>query len=187
MSNPANDDLLSRVQLTAVSWLEADDYFTPRSTGLKPIPIVSEVKMDVRQAIAASNPTGLICIVGLEDMPNEDKGGGCLRVNEGRILVRVRETIAINRTSSGTGENALRVAQKVAQVLHLQQSAMSTDGTPVRSSAGQFTFLNIEPASPADDNNPEGKGIVAYHVRLRFTGSLLTFTRRGATACDGSP
>lgn len=180
----ANDDLLSRVQLRAVALLEASTYFTPVS-GVR-IPIVSEVRDDIVQAIKHRQPAGMICIVALEEMPNADKGGGCLRVEEGRILVRVREVISTNRGSSGTGENALRVAQAVVPVLHLQKCAMTSDVSPT-SMGGIFTFLNIEPALA--DPVPGGPvdGVLAYHVRFRFAGTITPFTRRGSAAVAGSP
>lgn len=185
-ANPDNDDLLTLVQLQAVELLSAGEYFTPRAGGGRAIPVVSEVKEDVVSAIQTRNPAGLICIVGLDAMPNGDGGGGLLHVEQGRIIVRVRETVSLNRSSSGTGENALRVAQKVARVLDGAVAAVRSEaGTAVP--GARFRFLNIQPALADDLPGVDARGVLAYHVTFRFTGPLLDFTRRGAAAAAGAP
>lgn len=182
----ANEDLLTQVQLRAVSLIEASTYFTPVSG--KAIPAVSEVREDVVAAIKMRNPCGLICIVGIEDAPIEDAGGGCLRIAEGRLIVRIRETVALNRSASGTGENALRVAQQVLLCLHLQVCAMTTGATPERlPGAGIFQALRPEPALADNLPGTPPDGVLAYHSLFRFSGTITPFTRRGSVAAEGSP
>lgn len=183
-ANPDNDDILTRVQLQAAGLLAADRYFTP--DGGRMIPVVSEVKEDVASAIQQRNPAGLICIVGLDSMPLGNRGGGILNVEEGRLIVRVRETIALNRGSSGTGENAVRVAQKAGLILDGKVAAVSSI-TGAAFPGCRFTFLDIRPALPDDLPSVETRGVVAWHTIIKFTGPMLDFDRRNAAPAAGSP
>ncbi len=176
-----NQDLLSQVQLRACELLSASPYFTPVEAGVKAIPVISEVRESIAAAIKARCPAGMALIVALEDMPCQDGGGGCLRLDQGRLLIRVRENIPLNRSSGGTGENALRVAQAVVPVLHCQRAAKLNGQL-----TGQFTFLNIEPAL-ADAIQGETANILAYHVRFRFNGTIVPFTRASRPASQEAP
>lgn len=183
MASSNNDDFLTALQLTVCGYLEADSYFSasPR------IPVVSEVREDVLEAIARSGGGGMVVIVGLMDGAMV-QGGQARMGDRVNLLIRVREVVAQNRSASGSRENALRVAQKVALVLNGKVAAMSTDETPQKM-GGTLAVTTIERGAVETDAGGNAvRGINAWHVMLSaHGGGLCDFTRRDAATPEGAP
>jgi len=175
MSAPT--DFLSRVQLSAVELLEAAAFF---STSPK-IPVVSEVKGDIEALIKQRAQAGLMAIVAMEDAPINDAGGGQLVISDGRLVVRLREVVTINRGAGGSGETALTAAQAAAELL---QNAQITDASGAALGSAHFTVLSISHALP-DDTTGNPQAVRAYHVTLRFCGGIRPMTRRGSPPAPG--
>lgn len=170
-------DFLSRVQLSAVETLEAAAFFADAPS----IPVVSDVKGDIESAIKSRAQHPLLAVVALEDAPVSDAGGGHLVISEGRLIVRLREIVTINRGAGSSGETALTAAQAAAELLHGTQIT-DADGAAFR--GAHFTVLGIAPALP-DDTTGNAQAVRAWHLTLRFCGGIRPMTRRGTPPAPG--
>lgn len=173
----APDDFLSRVQLSAVAALEASEFFATAPA----IPVISEVKGDVSSLIRIKQQAGLIAIVAVVAAPVNDRGGGGLVIEEGRLIVRLRELTTIQRGPGTSGETALRAAQAAAIAL---QNVRITNAAGTGYSGAHFTVMSIEPAEP-DAQAGEPATVRAWHVTARFCGGIRAVTRREGAPVPG--
>lgn len=177
-----NEDFLTQCLLTMKGTLEADAYFSP--TNSAPIPVVVEVNQDIQQAIQMVQMRGLLVTIAME-AANATGSGGCL-FSSVQFVVRVLETISMNRSPSGIQENGLRVASKIAGILNGTPAAKREDGSSF--GGGSYVFKGIVPAMAMGPDGMPAQQIKAYHVNFSIPqGTLNAFTRRNGSPPAGAP
>lgn len=178
-----NEDTLTRCLLTACETLRGTGYFTP-TDGRPKIPVVEDVSGDIFQAIQQAEIRGMLVAVGLDTFGSVNNGG-CL-TGSISIIVRVQEIVGQNRSASGVLDNAARVCEKVALILHNTPCCKDSDG--VRMTGGSWQLQGIEPAQALGTDGaplPNGR---AYSVRFTATNFTLTdFNRLTKAPSAGAP
>jgi hypothetical protein len=179
----ANEDYLTQCLLTMQSTLEASTYFTP-TDGAPVIPVVVEVNQDIAQAIQMVQMRGILVTIAMEST-SATGSGGCLTAGI-QFVVRVLETISVNRSPSGTRENGVRVATAVAEILNGTPAAKREDGTTF--GGGSYKWTGIVNAMAMGPDGMPAPQIKAYHVTFSIPqGTLNTFTRRNGSPPAGAP
>jgi hypothetical protein len=179
----ANEDYLTQCLLTMQSTLEASTYFTPTDGG-PVIPVVVEVNQDIQQAIQMVQMRGILVLIAMEST-SAIGSGGCLTTKT-QFVVRVLETISVNRSPTGTRENGLRVANAIAEILNGTPAAKREDGTTF--GGGNYQWTGIVGAQAFGPDGNVAPQIKAYHVTFSIPqGTLNTFTRRNGAPPAGAP
>jgi len=103
-----------------------------------------------------------------------------------QFVVRVLETISVNRSPTGTRENGVRVANAVAEILNGTAAAKREDGTTF--GGGNYKWTGIVNAMAMGPDGMPAPQIKAYHVTFSIPqGTLNTFTRRNGSPPAGAP
>lgn len=179
----ANEDYITQCLLTMQSTLESSTYFTPTDGGA-PIPVVVEVNQDIAQAIQMVQMRGILVTIAMEST-SATGSGGCLTASL-QFVVRVLETISVNRSPTGTRENGVRVANAVAEILNGTAAAKREDGTTF--GGGNYKWTGIVNAMAMGPDGMPAPQIKAYHVTFSIPqGTLNTFTRRNGSPPAGAP
>ena len=178
-----NEDFLTQCLLTIKSTLEADPYFTP-TDGKPPIPVLVEVFQDIQQVIQMTQMRQMLVTIAMED-ETATGSGGCM-TGTARFVVRVIENLSVNRSPTGTMENSLRVAQKIAQVLNNKPAAKRENGTTF--GGGSYKRTGITSAAAMGPDGMPAPQCRAYHVTFTVpNGTINDFTRRNGSPPAGAP
>lgn len=112
--------LLTDIQNAVVTRLAGEEFFSQAAVATpRPVPVLAEQSADasmrIRQHLGAP---GIACVVLTPTATANSANRMRPYLDAIQVVVRVQETVALNRAASGTGQPASLVAEAAAWCLH---------------------------------------------------------------------